>query len=108
MDARGQLNGRQVFNAIGGVALAALFVWYFSLGGNREEVQRNMQSAEDIVLRDAAKQYEIAKRNGSKMDTCVQAQLVAAAALQAKNEAAYQQWKAAQRADCSAAGLPVE
>jgi hypothetical protein len=54
------------------------------------------------------KQYEIAKRDGSKMDACVHAGLVAAAYLQAKDEAKYQEWKLTERVDCFIAGVPEQ
>lgn len=50
-------------------------------------------------------QYGIAKRNGSDIDACVQAGMVAAAYLQAENEAGYQVWKQTEKADCAKAGL---
>lgn len=64
---------------------------------------------EDIhnkVATDAVAQYDIAKRQGDKMQTCVQAGFVAAAYLQAKDETNYTQWKATEKADCTAAGVP--
>lgn len=57
------------------------------------------------VCDDAVKQYEIAKRNGSQLDTCVHAGFAAAAFLQAKDEAGYAQWKKTETADCAKAGL---
>ena len=63
---------------------------------------------ENKVADDAVKEYEIAKRSGTKMDICVHAGFVAAAYLQAKDEDKYREWKATERVDCSAAGLPPE
>jgi hypothetical protein len=51
-------------------------------------------------------EYGIAKRNGNSMDACVQAGFVAAAFLQAKDEASYRQWKDTETLDCKTAGLP--
>jgi len=41
-------------------------------------------------------------------DVCVHAGLVAAAYLQAKDEENYREWKATEKTDCVAAGLPSE
>jgi hypothetical protein len=58
------------------------------------------------VARDSVQQYEIAKRSGNAIDVCVQAGLVSAAFLQAKDEANYASWKAIEKADCKRAGMP--
>ena len=58
------------------------------------------------VAQDAVDQYQIAKRQGDKMQTCVQAMQVSAAYLQAQNEASYQNWKFIEKVDCRDAGLP--
>lgn len=58
------------------------------------------------VVKDAADQYEIVKRNGSKMEACVHAGMVSAALVQAKDEEGLRKWKPIERADCRAAGMP--
>lgn len=58
------------------------------------------------VATDAVAQYEIAARQGDKIQICVQAGLVSAAFLQAKDEANYQTWKATEKNVCTRAGLP--
>ncbi len=58
------------------------------------------------VTADAVAQYGIAKRSGDKMQTCAQAGLVSAAYLQAKDEPKFNEWKATEKADCAAAGMP--
>lgn len=63
---------------------------------------------ENQVAKDAEAQYEIAARSGSPVDKCVHAGLVAAAYIQAKDDAAYAKWKAKERRDCEAAGVPGE
>jgi hypothetical protein len=68
--------------------------------------QREMAKIEKQVAQDVVKQYEIAKRGGDKMDKCVHAGLVAAAFLQAKDEANYSKWKAIEKSDCAAVGMP--
>jgi hypothetical protein len=64
-----------------------------------------MQDIQNKVAADAVVQYGIAQRNGSAMDACVQAGLVAAAYLQAQDEANYQRWKLTEKADCAKAGI---
>ncbi|OQA91204.1 MAG: hypothetical protein BWY26_01103 [Elusimicrobia bacterium ADurb.Bin231] len=61
---------------------------------------------EKKVAVDAEKQYVIAKRNGTSIDACVHAGIVAAAYLQAKDEPNYQRWKQVEFSDCDRAGVP--
>jgi hypothetical protein len=79
--------------------------YYFTIGQDRA-VASSMADIENKVAVDAVAQYEIAKRQGDAMQTCVQAGMVSAAYLQAKNEAQYTSWKATEKADCARAGLP--
>lgn len=60
------------------------------------------------VASDAVDQYELTKKHGSKIEQCVHAQMVAAAFLQAKDEAQYAAWTATQKADCAKAGMPQQ
>lgn len=92
---------------VGALIAAAVAVAYMAGGGIQGEAQRNLSQIEDQVAVDAVKQYQIAERQGDRMQICVQAGLVAAAYLQAKNEASYNQWKKIQAADCKRAGLPT-
>jgi hypothetical protein len=104
---------------VGGIATVIAVIagawWYFG-GGYKAEVDRTMQDInkqaeqemrriEKDVAADAVKQYEIAKRSGSAMDAYVHAGLVAAAYLQAKDEANYQKWKAIERQEGLRAGM---
>lgn len=66
----------------------------------------NMQRIEDRVASDAVHEYEIAARQGNRMQICVQAGMVAAAYLQAQDEPDYRTWKSRERLDCSRAGVP--
>lgn len=61
---------------------------------------------ENKVADDAVDQYNIAKRQGDKIQICVQAGLVAAAYLQAKDETNYNKWQAIKKSDCNTAGIP--
>lgn len=72
------------------------------------QVEKQMAKIHNQVADDAVQQYEIAKRSGDKMQTCVQAGFVKAAYLQAKDEAAFQKWTATEKADCAAAGMPQD
>jgi hypothetical protein len=59
------------------------------------------------VAADAVVQYEMTQRNGgTPIDLCVQAGLVSASYLQAKNEPEFKKWKATEKANCAAAGMP--
>lgn len=64
-----------------------------------------MQGIHNKVAEDAVTQYNIAARNGSAIDVCVQAGLVSAAYLQAQDESAYKTWKGIEQRDCDAAGI---
>jgi hypothetical protein len=72
-------------------------------GGAAADFERDVYSK---VSADAVEQYGIAKRQGDKVQICVQAGFVAAAFLQAKDEAQYRRWKDTEAADCAAAGMP--
>lgn len=75
------------------------------LAGCDSAVDAQMDSAYDKVSSDMVAQYEIAKKQGDKMQICVQAGMVSAAYLQAKDEAKYNEWKAIEKSDCEAAGI---
>lgn len=68
-------------------------------------------SATDYLVDSGAteqiKVYEIAKKNGAKLEACTQAMAIAALFLQAKNEDAWKEWKAKEKEDCESAGMPV-
>lgn len=83
-------------------------LWYFFGGGMDRQVANDMQKIENKVATDAEKQYEIAKNGGDKMQTYVQASLVAAAYLQAKDEVNYNKWKAIEKEEAKNAGMPAE
>jgi hypothetical protein len=74
------------------VSAAVLLGWWYG-------------AADRTIAGDFTEQYEIAKRQGSKVDVCVHAGIVAAAYLQAKDEPSYAKWKATEKADCAAAGV---
>lgn len=71
---------------------------------NKDEImQRQVNQVYDQVSDDFTARYQIAARNGTAMDRCAQAGLVAAAMLQAKNEPGYAQWKKTEEKDCAEA-----
>ncbi len=94
-----------VGKVVGYLALVGLLFWFFAGGGLDKQAAREMQKIENQVAVDAVNQYEIAKRQGNAIQICVQAGLVSAAYLQAKDENNYQQWKRTESEDCRRAGV---
>ncbi|MDD3236568.1 MAG: zinc-ribbon domain-containing protein [Candidatus Gastranaerophilales bacterium] len=80
-----------------GLIILTSFVGIFS--------DTEMSSIENKVAEDAVEQYNIAKAQGDKMQACVQAGLVSAAYLQAKDSDNYNKWKATEKTDCNKAGI---
>lgn len=68
-------------------------------------VQKEMDKISVQIAVDAEKQYEIAKRSGTASDAYVNAGLVAAAYLQAKDEPNYIKWKGIEAQEASRAGI---
>ena len=95
------LSGKQVF---GGLLLAGVGIWWASTGSD-VYVSSQLKTVHSKVADDFVSKYQIAKREGDKMQVCVQAGFVSAAYLQAKDEANYQQWKQTEKADCRKAGI---
>lgn len=89
----------------GGFLAVAFGIWFFG-GGVEDQTAQTMAHVEQKVAQDAVSQYQIAKRNGDAMQTCVQAGMVSAAFLQAKDEANYKIWQATEKQDCEKAGVP--
>jgi len=87
------------------IALAIGIIWYFEGGGLDKQVVNDMQRIENKVAIDTVTQYQIAKRQGDPIQICVQASLVSAAYLQAKDESNYQKWKKTEGEDCRLAGI---
>ncbi|HEY6877127.1 MAG TPA: hypothetical protein VI299_03870 [Polyangiales bacterium] len=98
--------GTSVSSTLGTLVIMGAGAWYYFGGGMERHVEHESERIGDMVARDAVKQYEIAKRSGSPMDACVNAGMMAAAYLQAQDEAGYQRAKAVEKADCEKAGLP--
>jgi uncharacterized ion transporter superfamily protein YfcC len=96
------------FKIIFFVLITIVVMGYIFGGGIDKKVANDMQNIENQVAVDAEKQYEIAKSQGDLMQTYVQASLVAAAYLQAKDEVNYKKWKAIEKEDSVNAGMPQE
>ena len=105
------------------VAILALFgavlIVFLSLSQNKAEANKilnlegstqanvdSLKGIQDQVAGDMIKQYGIAKKSGNAIDRCVDAGLVAAAYIQAKDEPNYRVWKRTERVDCRAASTP--
>lgn len=69
--------------------------------------EQQLDRIENQVAQDAEEQYNIAKRNGNKMDAYVHAGMVAAAYLQAKDEPNYKKWKEIENQEAKAVEMPV-
>lgn len=96
----------------GGMRNLAMLVLIGSMLASCDPEKAYRKASDDLladsyrkVCDDAVKQYEIAKRNGSPIDACVQAGFAAAAFLQAKEESSYAEWKRTESADCAKAGI---
>jgi hypothetical protein len=101
------------------LVLAAFFVVFLMLlhikneatetlnaGYHKKVSDDPLQAIKDQVAKDAVDEYWIAAKSGSSVDRCVQAGIVTAAYLQAKDEDNYSSWKVMQRRDCTDAGVP--
>lgn len=76
-----------------------LFSWWFFGGGLTSQVENEM-------VKQALAEYQIAWRSGDRVQSCVHAGIVAAAYLQAKDEANYNQWLSTEKKECRAARVP--
>ena len=85
--------------------IVTALVLAITLTGCDQAVEAQMDSTYDKVSSDMVAQYDIAKKQGDPIQTCVQAGMVSAAYLQAKDEAKYDEWKAIEKTDCKAAGI---
>ncbi len=110
----------------GGAALFFAFIAYLNLpiswktfGPNQTGTQQPSVPAKTLgaasgdpaleiwvnAAKDAVAQYEMVKRSGSPGDICLQASIVSASFLQAKDEASYAKWKRTEILDCGRAGM---
>jgi hypothetical protein len=91
--------------AIVSIAILIAVVWFFFGGGLENQAAKQMDEIHNQVADDAIKQYEIVKKNGNEIECYTQASLVAAAFLQAQDEANYNKWKEIEKTHAKAAGL---
>ena len=98
-------NNKAVQGLIGLVVVIAA-IWYFYGGGLEKQTATNLQELHESVAADFEKQYYIAKRQGTAVDAYVQAGIVAASYLHAKDEVNYRRWKAIEKQEAAAAGMP--
>ena len=99
-------DGAKVLGALLSIG-ACLYVGYMFYGGGLEkEAAQTMKTIEQQVAADYEAQYNITQQSGTAIDQCVQAGMVAAAYLQAKDQSSYARWKGVERRDCDAAGVP--
>ncbi len=90
---------------VGALVVAGITTWWFAGGGFDNQVASDMAKVEHQVANDAVNQYKIARRQGDPIQICVQAGMVSAAYLQAKDEIKYQTWKRTEAHDCERAGV---
>lgn len=90
-----------------GIVVAVGVGFYFFGGGLEKQAATEMANIEQQVATDSVKQYEIVKRGGNLIETCVHAGMVVAAYVQAKDETNHQKWLQTQSADCKKAGVPM-
>lgn len=81
------------------IVIGALILYFFE-GGIENDATSELQEIESQVAQDLILEYQMAKRNGSAVDACVHAGLVAAAFLQANDEANYRKWKGIETEEC--------
>lgn len=82
-----------------GLIFIGLFIWWMTGGG--------VQQLSNQVAGNLSQQYDIAARQGNKMDMCIQAGATALGFLQAKDEKSYAHWKSVEKRDCATAGMPT-
>jgi hypothetical protein len=99
-------NKSNTLSAVFGGIVAVFAIWFYFGGGLQQQAAKEMGNIEVQVANDSVKQYNIAKSSGSPIDKCVQAGMVAAAYLQAKDDANYRIWKQTENLDCTSAGVP--
>jgi hypothetical protein len=90
-----------------GVVVISVMLYFYFAGGAVWQARSVMGQIEREVAEDAVERYEIAKRSGSAIDAYVQAGLVCAAYLQAKDEQNYQKWKKIEAEEARRAGMPT-
>lgn len=99
-------DGAKVLGALISLGVFAYMGYMFYGGGIQKEAAESMRSIQQQVATDTETQYNITKQSGTAIDQCVHAGMTAAAYLQAEDQSSYANWKAVERRDCDAAGVP--
>lgn len=76
---------------LGSIVLIAILSTIFG-GGIEGQAEKELNKIEIQVAKDSEKQYHIVRKNGISIESQVQAAMVAAAYLQAKDEVNYNKW----------------
>ena len=92
--------------AITALLFVVLFLWLFVFGGFDFWTESSMDDIYQQVAKDAEEQFRISLTGEDKIQICVQAGLVSAAHLQAKNGEEYRRWKQLEDRACAVAGIP--
>ena len=84
--------------------LLIIGVWFFFGGGLQHFTNQGLQNVYNQVSTDTLDQYNIAKKHGNRTDICVQAGLVKASYMQAKDEDNFKKWTEIEARDCAYLG----
>src|SRR4051812_34305848 len=95
-------SGTQAVTLILTLLFGGAILWYFFGGGLENQAASGMGDIYSKVAQDAVDQYRITTQSGTPIDRCVHAGIVAAAFLQAKDDAGYARWKQTESNDCRA------
>lgn len=98
-------------NAFKGIVASiatVVVIWFYFGGGLEQKAHEDLNKIENQVAEDVVTQYEIAKRQGDKMQIYIRAGLVAEAYLQAKDEGNYNKWKDIEKQAAVDAGMLTE
>ena len=87
--------------------LTGIGIWYYFGGGAVESAQPVMQQAYNSVIAQSLNQYSIVKGSGDATKTCIAAEGVQQAYLQAQDAANYKHWNDVAKTDCHAAGIDL-
>lgn len=71
-----------------------------------ERAQKFKETVNASVIQQATREYQLVAANGTKIEKCVHAGLVANAYLNAMEEGEYKTWVAVKKRDCEEAGVP--
>ena len=104
----GEKKKHPVLTGIVTIAILVIAGSYFFGGGVEKQAVKSTESLYSSVAAQQEESYRIAKENGSAIDAYVQAGIVAAGYLQAKDEVNYKKWKSIEKEEAKLAGVSVE